>query len=186
MDIARDNRYLTDLLRSSAAGDDLAFKEFYTLTNRRVYFYLLRLLRHKEAAEDCLVETFTIVWKSAGQYAERAAPTTWVLGIARNIAMNELRSRKYHADIDDHLELAGGEIPDAEPMDRSRVLDQALGLLSRNHREVIDLVFYHEMNYPEVSAMLDIPVGTVKTRIFHAKAALLAALKIMKVDRDAI
>jgi len=172
-----------ELLRRAATGDQTAFESLYQQMQSRVFHYLHRLLGDQSSAEDVLVETFTAVWKSAGQFGGRSAVSTWIFGIARNLAYNEMRKRRYHDDIDDHPDLAGGEIPDLTSKDRRRILDTAMAKLAPKHREVLDLAFLHEMTYPEIGELLDVPVGTVKTRVFHAKKALRSALTLMKVDR---
>ena len=106
------------------------------------------------------------------------------MGIARNLAMNELGKLKKHDNIDDFPNLSNGVIPDAEPMDRQRLLKEGMLRLSVKHREILDLVFFHEMTYQEVSQMLDIPVNTVKTRVFYAKETLKNALSSMGVKKD--
>ncbi len=177
---------LSYLLQHAACGDNQAFRELYDLVSKQVYFYLLRMLGSKEAAEDVLVETFTVVWKSAEKFAGRSTVTTWIYGIARNLALNEIRRRKSHDPLEDHPNLAGGSVPDMEGSDRKRVLGLAMEKISARHREVLDLAFFHEMTYPEISDLIEVPVGTVKTRIFHAKTALRKALAEMKVDADGL
>jgi RNA polymerase sigma-70 factor (ECF subfamily) len=90
----------------------------------------------------------------------------------RNLAMNELAKFKKHENIDDFPNLSNGVMPDPEPMDRQRLLKEAMIKLPMKHREILDLVFFHDLTYPEVSRMLDIPVNTVKTRVFYAKETL--------------
>jgi len=184
-----DNKMTNDLHVAclngiSTRGDDEALKTLYDMLHKKVYFFLFRILGEKEAAEDIMVETFTVIWKSAGSYSGRSSVSTWILGIARNLALDELRKRKFHDCVDDHPHIAGGEIPSMEQADRSRVIRVALDRLSPKHQEVIDLVYFHELNYPEVSELLGIPVGTVKTRIFHAKNAIRAALASLKVGQN--
>jgi RNA polymerase sigma-70 factor (ECF subfamily) len=107
-----------------------------------------------------------------------------MIGIARNLAMNELGKFKKHDNIDDLPDLSNGVIPDAGPMDRQRLLKEGMLRLSIKHREILDLVFFHEMTYQEVSQMLDIPVSTVKTRVFYAKETLKNALSRMGVKKN--
>ncbi|MBU0483093.1 MAG: sigma-70 family RNA polymerase sigma factor [Proteobacteria bacterium] len=178
------HQQLSALLQGTARGDDQAFQKLYELVNQRVYFYLYRILGCKETAEDVLVETFTVVWQSAGSFAGKSAVTTWIFGIARNLALNEMRRWKSHDQLDNHPDLAGVSRQEMEQTDRARVVGLALAEISPRHKEVLDLVFFHEMTYPEISELIEIPVGTVKTRIFHAKAALRQALAEMKVKRD--
>jgi RNA polymerase sigma-70 factor (ECF subfamily) len=173
-----------ELMRRISGGDEEAFRELYDLTHKKVYFYLYRLVHGKQTAEDILVETYTEVWRSAKKFRGHSKATTWIMGIARNLAMNELGKFRRHDNIDDFPNLSNGVMPDPEPMDRQRLLKEAMIKLPTKHREILDLVFFHDMTYPEVSQMLDIPVNTVKTRVFYAKETLKNALSSMGVKKD--
>jgi RNA polymerase sigma-70 factor (ECF subfamily) len=173
-----------ELLRRISCGDKEAFRELYDLTHKKVYFYLYRLLRGRQAAEDILIETYTEVWKGAKNFKGKARATTWIIAIARNLGMNELRKFKDHNNIEDFPNLSNGHPQDIEQLDRQRFLKEAMLSLSIKHREILDLVFFHEMTYPEVSEILSIPVNTVKTRVYYAKEALREVLGRMGVNRD--
>jgi len=175
-----------DLLKRVVDGDEDAFRHLYELTHKKVFFYLYRLLKDKEASEDIMVETFTEVWRGAKNFRDESSVSTWIIGIARNLAMNELKRTRRHEDIDNHPYIADGNITDTGAYDRRRLLRKALSNLSARHQEILNLVFYQEMDYLEVSRLLDIPVGTVKTRVFYAKKALLGILNQMGVKRDEI
>jgi RNA polymerase sigma-70 factor (ECF subfamily) len=171
-------------MRRISDGDEEAFRELYDLTHKKVYFYLYRLVRGKQMAEDVLVEVYTEVWRCAGKFRGNSAVTTWIMGIARNLAMNELGKVKKHDNIEDFPNLSNGVMPDPEPMDRQRLLKEAMIKLPIKHREILDLVFFHDLTYPEVSRMLEIPVNTVKTRVHYAKETLKNALSSMGVKKD--
>lgn len=173
-----------ELLKRVSGGDEKAFRQLYDLTHKKVYFYLYRLLKGKEAAEDILVETYTEVWRCAKNFKGKAQVTTWMMAIARNLAMNELRKFKSHNNIDNFPNLSNDSIPDPEHFDKQRILKEAMLGLSIKHREILDLVFFHEMTYQEVSEILDIPANTVKTRVYYAKEALKEVLSRMGVKRD--
>lgn len=174
------------LLWRAGEGDDEAFRQLYERHQRRVYFFLMRMLGEQTAAEDVMVEVFAAAWRQASTFQGRSSVSTWLLGIARNLANNELRSRRHHDCIDDHQHLPAPAVAAGEQGDRARVVAAALGRVSAKHREVLDLVFYHELKYGEIAELLGVPVGTVKTRMYHAKDALRGALGEMKVSRDAI
>jgi RNA polymerase sigma-70 factor (ECF subfamily) len=173
-----------ELLRRISCGDKEAFRELYDLTHKKVHFYLYRLLQGKEVAEDILMETYTEVWRGAKNFKGEARATTWIIAIARNLAMNELRKFKKHNNIDNFPNLPNISAQEVEQLDRQRFLKEAMFSLSIKHREVLDLVFFHEMTYPEVSEILRIPVNTVKTRVYYAKEALKEVLGRMGVNRD--
>jgi len=184
----RHNRSFTgkdlELLKKISKGDEEAFRELYDLTHKKVYYYLYRLLQGKQTAEDILVETYTEVWRGAKNFKGKSMVTTWIMAIARNLAMNELRKSKYHENIDNFPNLPSDTILDPEHFDKQRILKEAMLRLSMKHREILDLIFFHEMTYPEVSEILNIPISTVKTRVFYAKEALRGVLSQMGVKRD--
>ena len=175
-----------DLLKEVAHGDEKAFRELYNRTFGRLKFYLMRRVQDEALIDDILVETYAAVWKGAKTFKGKSKVTTWMIGIARNLLFKALRKQKYHENIDDYFNIANGTTPDVETFDRRDYLKQAMLSLTSKHREVLDLVFFHEMTYPEVSKILDIPVNTVKTRIFYAKDALKKRLTKMGITDDDI
>ncbi|MGB9629390.1 MAG: sigma-70 family RNA polymerase sigma factor [Thermodesulfobacteriota bacterium] len=175
-----------DLLKRISSGDEKAFKQLYDLTHRKIYFYLYRLVRRKQMVEDILVETYTEVWKNASKFKGRSRVCTWMIGIARNLAMNELKKLKVHEDIEEFEEQLQVSPLEEDPLDRKRLIQKALLKLSLKHREVLDLVFFHDLTYKEVSEILDIPTNTVKTRVFYAKESLKQSLNQIGVNKDDI
>jgi RNA polymerase sigma-70 factor (ECF subfamily) len=179
---ATENR----LLAAVALGDHEAFQELYASTARSVYFFLYRMTQDESLAEDLQVEVFAQVWKGAGKFKGRSRVRTWIFGIARNLALNELRKTRYHVNIDDCHHLSDGRLPDPGDADRHRFLLESLDAISAKHREVLDLVFFQQMNYAEVAEVLEISVNTVKTRVFYAKAALRKVFQKKGVERNDI
>ncbi len=104
-----------ELLKRISGGDEKAFRQLYDLTHKEVFFYLYRLVHGKQAAEDILVETYTEVWRCAKKFKGRSRGITWMMWIARNLAMNELGKFKKHDNIDDLPDLSNGVMPDPEP-----------------------------------------------------------------------
>ena len=175
-----------ELLKAVSQGDEEAFRRLYDQTYGMVAFYLQRLLRDKTLVEDVSVETYTAVWKGARSFRSESRVTTWIIGIARNLAMKELKKRKIHESLDDHIDISNGSLPDPEVADRPTLVRAGMSKLAHKHREVLDLVFFHDMTYPEISSLLDVPVNTVKTRVFYAKDALKDTLRHMGVTEDDI
>lgn len=100
--------------------------------------------------------------------------------------MKHLKKRrtKERKSLDDYPHLTNGRVPNVELPETRRILKDAMSKISNKHREVLDLVFFHELNYQEVSEILHIPVNTVKTRVFYAKEALRKTFTRMGVNRD--
>jgi RNA polymerase sigma-70 factor (ECF subfamily) len=174
------------LLENIAGGDRTAMHTLYSRHNLRVYRFVLRMLRDTPSAEDLVSQVFLDVWRTAGQFEGRSQVSTWLLSIARFKALTALRQRK-HEDIDqdDVMEIADqADTPEAS-LDRSRtsaILRACVAKLSPAHREIVNLVYYHEKSVEEVAALIGIPASTVKTRMFYARKQLADLLKSAGVD----
>jgi RNA polymerase sigma-70 factor (ECF subfamily) len=174
------------LLEGIADGSRTAMHTLYSRHNVRVFRFILRMVRDTTTAEDLVSQVFLDVWRTAGQFEGRAQVSTWLLSIARFKALTALRLRR-HEDIDqeDVLEIADdAETPEAA-LDRSRtsaILRACVAKLSPAHREIINLVYYHEKSVEEVGAIIGIPQSTVKTRMFYARKQLVDLLKGAGID----
>jgi RNA polymerase sigma-70 factor (ECF subfamily) len=175
------------LIARIAAGDKLAMRALFSRHQVRVYRFVLRAVHDPELAEDLVSEVFLDVWRHAGQFAQRAAASTWLLSIARHKALSALRKRK-DAPLD---ETTAGAIPDTcdDPevavarSEQGAILRDCLQRLSANHREIIDLAYYQGMRIEAVAEILGIPPNTVKTRMFHARRQLASLLQAAGVER---
>jgi RNA polymerase sigma-70 factor (ECF subfamily) len=169
------------LLQSIAQGDRTAMHTLYSRHNVRVYRFILRMVRDVTTAEDLVSQVFLDVWRTARQFEGRAQVSTWLLSIARFKALSALRQRR-HEDIDqdDVLEIADeADTPEAS-LDRSNtsaILRACVAKLSPAHREIINLVYYHEKSVEEAGEIIGIPQSTVKTRMFYARKQLADLLK---------
>ena len=174
------------LIESIADGEKSAMHILYARHNVRVYRFILRIVRDSSIAEDLVSQVFLDVWRTAGQFERRSQVSTWILSIARFKALTALRNRKFEdIEQDEVLQIADeGDTPEAA-FDRARTsatLRACINKLSAAHREVIDLVYYHEKSVEEVGAIIGIPQATVKTRMFYARKALADLLKSAGVD----
>lgn len=169
------------LMLRIAAGDKLAIRTLFARHQVRVYRFALRILRDEAIAEDVVSEVFLHVWRRAAQFESRSAVSTWLIAIARNIAISALRCRR---EGEVNSEMASDIADPADDPESSTAkkemgsfIQKCLMSLSHAHREVIDLVYYHEMTIDEVAAIIRIPTGTVKTRMFYARSRLRQLLK---------
>ncbi|MDR6658351.1 sigma-70 family RNA polymerase sigma factor [Tardiphaga sp. 20_F10_N6_6] len=174
------------LLENIASGDRTAMHTLYARHNVRVYRFVLRMLRDTSAAEDLVSQVFLDVWRTASQFEGRSQVSTWLLSIARFKALTALRQRKYEdIDQDDVMEIADqADTPEAS-LDRSRtsaILRACVAKLSPAHREIVNLVYYHEKSVEEVAGLIGIPASTVKTRMFYARKQLADLLKTAGID----
>ena len=153
----------------------------------RVYRFVLRLIGNQTAAEDLVSEVFLDVWLQAGRFEGRAAVSTWLLAIARFKALSSIRRKPEEKLDEESVEAIEDESDDPEvsvqKKDKSAALRKCLESLSPEHREVIDLVYYHEKSVQEVAEILGIPEATVKTRMFYARKRLSELLKAAGIDR---
>jgi len=175
------------LIGRIANGDRLAMQVLFARHHVRVYRFVLRLVRNEATAEDLISEVFLDVWRQAGTFEGRSAASTWMLSIARFKALSMLRKRTEEeldeetaGAIEDHSD--DPEVTLAKK-DKAGVLRQCLSRLSTEHREVIDLVYYHEKSVEEVAGIVGIPEATVKTRMFYARKKLSELLKEQGIDR---
>lgn len=175
------------LVTRIAAGDQAAFRTLLSLHQVRVFRFLSRRLRNDATAEDLTNDVFTEVWLHAKSFEGRSSVSTWLLSIAHNRMVSTLRKkREENWDEDKAQELADdGDDPEvsAQKSDKGKVLRLCIDRLSPQHREVVDLVYYHEQSITEVSAVLGIPEATVKTRMFYARKQLSDILKAAGLDR---
>jgi RNA polymerase sigma-70 factor, ECF subfamily len=178
------------LIGRIAGGDRFAMQVLYARHHVRVYRFLLRLVRNEATAEDVMSEVFLDVWRQAGRFEGRSQVSTWMLAIARFKALSTLR-RRTEDELDEEA-AAAIEDPSDDPgvvlqkKDRSAVLLQCLGALSVEHREIIDLVYYHEKSVEEVAEIVGIPEATVKTRMFYARKKLAELLKAQGIERGSL
>jgi RNA polymerase sigma-70 factor, ECF subfamily len=175
------------LIGRIADGDRLAMQVLFARHHVRVYRFVLRLVRNQATAEDLISDVFLDIWRQAGKFEGRSAASTWMLSIARFKALSVLRKRT-EEELDD--ETAGaiedhGDDPEVSlaKKDKAVVLRQCLSKLSAEHREVVDLVYYHEKSVEEAAGIVGIPEATVKTRMFYARKKLSELLKEQGIDR---
>src|SRR2546421_7265561 len=175
------------LIGRIANGDRLAMQVLYARHHVRVFRFVVRLVRDESTAEDLISEVFLDVWRQAGRFEGRSAVSTWLLAIARFKSLSALR-RRPDEELDE--ETAGAiEDPADDPAtalekkDKSVMLRKCLAGLSAEHREIIDLVYYHEKSVEEVAEIVGIPENTVKTRMFYARKRLAELLKSEGIER---
>jgi RNA polymerase sigma-70 factor, ECF subfamily len=164
------------LVERIAAGDKLAMQVLFARHRAPVYRWLYRFVGNETVAEDLLSDVFFDVWQQAGRFEGRSAVTTWLLSIARFKALSA-RRRRTHAELDETIETTVADTADnaevaLEKKHQGEMLRDALTKLSPEHREIIDLVYYHEKSVDEAAEILAIPAATVKTRMFYARKKL--------------
>jgi len=169
----------TLLAQIAATGDKAAMKALYDRHSDTLYRFLRARLGDSFEAADVVQETFLEIWRTAARFEGRSAVRTWIFGIARNKAVDRMRrgAREVLAEPDDAVP---DQAPDPEAVamaasDASR-LRACIGRLSDTHRSAIHLAFWRELPYGEIAEIEGVPVGTIKTRVLHAKRLLMHCL----------
>jgi len=175
------------LVQLIASGDKKALQVLFARHNVRVFRFVLRFLGDESVAEDLVSEVFFDVWRQADRFESRSQVSTWLLAIARNKALSVLRRRtteeldeevaEFIEDPSDNPEVA------MQKTQRNAVLQDCLGQLSPAHREIVDLVYYHEKSIDEVAEIIGVPQNTVKTRMFYARKRIAELMTAKGIDR---
>jgi RNA polymerase sigma-70 factor (ECF subfamily) len=157
-------------------GDRLAMQTLFARHRTPVYRWLLRFVGNETLAEDLVSDVFLDVWRQASRFEGRASVSTWLLAIARFKAISA-RRRRTDVELDESVESTVADTADdpavvLEKKNRDEVLRAALTRLSAEHKEIIDLVYYHEKSVDECAQIIGVPSGTVKTRMFYARRKL--------------
>lgn len=175
------------LIGRIAQGDRLAMQVLFARHHVRVYRFVLRLVGNQSIAEDLISEVFLDVWRQADRFEGRSAVSTWMLAIARFKALSAIR-KKTDLPLDEEAAAAIEDDSDdpevaMQKKDKGAVLRKCLESLSPEHREIIDLVYFHEKSVEEVAEIVGIPENTVKTRMFYARKKLADLLKAAGIER---
>jgi RNA polymerase sigma-70 factor, ECF subfamily len=164
------------LLRRIGQGDENAMAAFYRAHGRVVFAQILLVAGERVLAEEILQDTMLAVWRGAGSFRGESSVRSWVIAIARRQTRDRLRGQRLRvvddADLADRPSPGPG--PEVMALDRAELAEVtgAMRELAPLHREVVGLVFGSGLSLPEVAAVLEIPVGTVKSRLAAARTAL--------------
>ena len=163
------------------AGDDGAFSELYNRFNRRTLHYLQGLLE-SQAAEDVQQEVWLTVFQKIAMLANPSRFRTWLYQVTRHRAIDFLRRETRHSDLLKAVEEEGADgsislVDEPLPSRGSPYLEAAMARLSPAHRDVLILRFWEEMSYTEIALIVGCSIGTVRSRIHHAKRNVKDALE---------
>jgi RNA polymerase sigma-70 factor (ECF subfamily) len=168
------------ILEKIRLGDYGAFERLYRLYHPRLTNFLLKMVRRPQLVEEVLNDTMMVVWQRPDSFHGGSKLSTWIFAIAYRKALKGLKR------FDDPLEdpeaqerISEEDSPEQNSagLRRRDLLAEAMQDLSPAHRAVVDLTYYHELDYNEIARILDCPVGTVKTRMFHARRQLRRVLE---------
>jgi RNA polymerase sigma-70 factor, ECF subfamily len=165
------------LIAATLAGDSAAFGRLVAAYQDRLYNSLLRVLRSSEDAADIVQDAFVRAYTKLDTFRGTSAFYTWLYRIAFNLAMSHARRGHKTASLDDRKSLIGEEPMDGEPtaeagvmqQERAELVHAALGELSMDYRQILVLREIDGCRYDEIAEILDLPVGTVRSRLFRAR-----------------
>jgi RNA polymerase sigma-70 factor (ECF subfamily) len=190
-----------DLVSRLKAGDPKAYQELMTTYERRIYSFAFGFLRDPDEAMDIVQDTFLRVFRKIETFKGDSAFTTWLYRIARNLCIDKLRrkkrapmgefddQRRHEVQTHDRPALVGSMDAYA-PQESSlrnelgRELMEALDSLGERHREVLLLRELEGFSYAEIAEAMDLPIGTVMSRIYHARQKVQHMLSHYVNDRS--
>jgi len=163
------------LIARVIARDQSAFQQLYDRHRPGLARFLIRHTRRPALVDELLNDTMLAVWNQLADFEGQSKLSTWMFAIAYRKATRAMGRSDDPIDADDHELGASDEPGPEENTDRrlaNRALRKALEQLSPDHRTVVDLTYFHELGYREIAEIMDCPVDTVKTRMFHARKYL--------------
>jgi RNA polymerase sigma-70 factor (ECF subfamily) len=171
------------LVQSIAAGDQLALHSLYEQMHRIVFTLMMRITNNRETAEELTFDVFHDVWRRASAYDPAGGSVVgWIMNQARSRAIDRLRfdhrKKRLTNDADSPLPTTAANDPEqaCHLEEQSRLLRNALEVLTPEERRIIETAFFSELTYHEVATKLNQPLGTVKTRIRSGLGKLRQAL----------
>jgi RNA polymerase sigma-70 factor (ECF subfamily) len=172
------------LLQAISAGEQHAMRILFARHNVRVYRFALSITKDQPLAEEVVGDVFFDVWRRAGSFKGRSQVSTWLLAIARHKAISSVRKHAYERSNEELADTIADTADDPEVALQSKqprtILAYCLQQLPAIHREIIDLVYYHQKSIGEVGEILKIPRNTVKTRMFYARKRIAEVLAVTR------
>ena len=172
------------LLRAIVGGDQCALHSLYEQTHRIVFTLIVRITMNRETAEEVTLDVFYDVWRKASTYdPANGSVLGWIMNQARSRAIDRLRfdQRKKRVNAYPHSLGPTTDIVDPQQAclfeEQSRLLQNALEVLTPEERNAIETAFFSELTYEQTARKLNQPLGTVKTRIRCGLLKLREALK---------
>lgn len=161
------------LLGKVVAGDREAFRELYIVYHRRLARFLVRITRRYEIAEEVINDTMLVVWRKAGDFRGDSRVSTWIMGIAYRRALKALRSRGHQlfaaVPIENEPLVAADELGEAET---GEWILLGMQQLPTEQRLALEFAYGYGHSCEEIALIMNCPVNTVKTRLFHARNKL--------------
>ena len=181
---ARDEKLMVQI----ATGEQAALRTLFTRHYSRVYRFVSRFVKDRDAVEEVVNDTFLIAWQQAPRFEGRSRVATWLLGIARYRALGAVKARQAQPEsVDEQHEATlvdPSERVDARMQreDSSHYLKRCLAMLPREQSLLIELHYFSDKSLKEAAALTGVPLNTIKTRLFLARKKL--ATMLVNEDSD--
>jgi RNA polymerase sigma factor (sigma-70 family) len=181
-----------ELVDQALAGDQKAYAKLMSIYREHVFYLILKMVSNRDDAEDLTIEAFGKAFNNLEQYKPQYAFSTWLFRIASNNCIDFIRKQKKNKTISIDQGFAGedgdeytidieaeGLNPEEELMKdrRSDEMQRIVQRLEPKYRRLVELRYFEELSYEEISDELEMPMGTVKTRLFRARELMLVILK---------
>lgn len=190
-------KYDYDLVQKALGGEQNAFAELMDRYRDSIYFMLLKMVQNKDDADDLTIEAFGKAFNRLDLYTPNFAFSTWLFKIASNNAIDFIRRKKKNTISIDQA--VGGDDGDEMYMDlksdgltpeelsikeqKIKIMRQVVAKLKPRYRQLVEMRYFEQLSYEEISEKLDLPLGTVKAQLFRARDLL---LEILKGTRESI
>jgi RNA polymerase sigma factor (sigma-70 family) len=188
-------RYDYILVESALSGEEKAFAKLMSRYKDAIYFMLLKMVNNKNDAEDLTIEAFGKAFKNLHQYSPHFAFSTWLFKIATNNCIDFLRKRRgIYISIENNQENGDTETPiklqSTEPNPEEKLIRIQKAILMRKivrnlkprYRTLVELRYFREFSYDEISKELNLPLGTVKAQLFRARDMLFKMIESTEID----
>lgn len=182
-------QYDFDLVNRAVAGDQRAYAELLSRYRDSIYYMLLKMVNNPDDADDLTIEAFGKAFKNIQQYTPNFAFSTWLFKIATNNCIDFIRRKRaghvslvqVTEDSDEiHVPVQSDCLDPEENMindQKIRLMRDVVNKLKPRYRQLVEMRYFDELSYEEISEKLNIPIGTVKARLFRARELLLNIIK---------
>ena len=182
----------SELVQRALQGDERAYTELLRLYRESVYYMMLKMIGNKDDAEDLTIEAFGKAFKRLASYDTSWAFSTWLFKIASNNCIDQIRKKKKqknpisidssYSDDDDEstIDLRADVLNPEEKLmrgQRIKEMHRIVEQLKPKYRLLVEMRYFKELSYEEISEELELPLGTVKAQLFRARELMHEILK---------
>ena len=160
------------LIALVASGDRVAFEKLYSAYHNRISRFLARFIRSRETLEEIIDDTFMVVWRNASHFRHASRLSTWIIGIGYRTALKSIRGTEHQMVLQNIEDVAEDRPNHAVECEQKDWVKKGLDRLPLEQRLILELAYGLGHSIEEIAAITCSPIGTVKTRMFHAREKL--------------